>query len=130
MRRLINIALVILLGISTMQAQLLYEISGRSAKAKSYIFATNKITDIQFLDTIPNLFKVYGRCDKVITEMAINDYEAISALRTAALLPDSVKLENWYSEDEYKQIDEAMKLTLKLGLDKLGRMNLPWKTSL
>ena len=130
MRRLINIALVILLGISTMQAQLLYEISGRSAKAKSYIFATNKITDIQFLDTIPNLFKVYGRCDKVITEMAINDYEAISALRTAALLPDSVKLENWYSEDEYKQIDEAMKLTLKLGLDKLGRMKPSYLTEL
>lgn len=112
------------------QAQLLYEVSGNSAKAKSYLFATNRLIDISFLDTVPNLFKVYGRCDKVITEMAINDYEAIAALREAALLPDSILLSNWYSEDEYNKINEALLLTLKMGFDKLGRMKPSYLTEL
>lgn len=112
------------------QAQLLYEVSGNSAKAKSYLFATNRLIDISFLDTVPNLFKVYGRCDKVITEMAINDYEAIAALREAALLPDSIVLSNWYSEDEYNKINEALLLTLKMGFDKLGRMKPSYLTEL
>lgn len=120
----------LLLCICVSRGQLLYEVSGNSSRAKSYIFATNRLVDISFLDTVPNLFKVYGRSDKVITEMAINDYEAISALRQAALLPDSVVLSNQYSEDEYKQIDDALQLTLKMGLDKLGRMKPSYLTEL
>ncbi len=129
MKRLVILYIVCSL-FSAADAQLLYEVSGKSSKAKSYIFATNRLTDIQFLDTVPNLFKVFGRCDKVITEMAINDYEAIQTLRQAALLPDSIKLENWYSEDEYRLIDEAMRLTLNMGMDKLGRMKPSYLTEL
>lgn len=105
-----------------MQAQVLYQISGNGCKDKSYLLATNALTDIRFLDTIPNLFKVYGQTDKVITEFAVEDYEAIAALRKAALLPDSVRLQNFYTEEEYHQIDEALLLTLGMGLEALGRM--------
>ena len=113
-----------------MQAQLVWQISGNGALDKSYLFATNRLTDITFLDTIPNLFKAYSRCDKVITEFAMQDYEAIAALRTAALLPDSVRLMNFYTEDEYKQIDEALHLTLGMGLKQLGRMKPQYLTEM
>ena len=105
-----------------MQAQVLYQISGNGCRGKSYLLATNALTDIRFLDTIPNLFAVYGQTDKVITEFAVEDYEAIAALRKAALLPDSVRLQNFYTEEEYHQIDEALLLTLGMGLEALGRM--------
>jgi len=103
-------------------SQLIWEVSGNSAKAKSYILGTNRYVDMQFLDTIPNVFKYFGKCDKVITEFTMEDYEALQALREAALLPDSVKLSNFYTDEEYKEIDQALLLTLKLGLDKLCRM--------
>lgn len=112
------------------QAQLLYEISGNSAKAKSYLLATNRLVDIQFLDTIPNVFKAYGKCDKVITEFAMEDYQALAALRQAALLPDSVKLSNFYTDNEYKQIDEVLQMTLGMGLDKLCRMKPAYLTEM
>ncbi len=116
----------ILFGLSvwtdTTEAQVLYVISGNSAASKSYLLATNRLVDIAFLDTIPNLFACYGRCDKVITEFAVQDYEALAALRQAALLPDSVRLANFYSEAEYKEIDAALRLTLGMGLEQLGRM--------
>ena len=112
----------ILLAISTSNAQVLYRISGNSAAAASYILATNRMVDITFIDTIPNTFKCYAECNKVITEFAMQDYEAIAALRQAALLPDSVQLRNFYSNEQYHEIDDALRINLGMGLDKLGRM--------
>lgn len=112
------------------KAQLLYEISGNGAKQKSYLLATNRLVDMQFIDTIPNVFKSFNTCHKVLTEFAMQDYEAIAALRQAALLPDSVKLSNFYSESEYKTIDDALRVHLGMGLDKLCRMKPSYLTEM
>ena len=134
MRRL-TIAILLLLApfaisLSPLKAQLLYQISGNSAQAKSYILATNKFVDMTFLDTIPNVFKCFGQCNKVITEFTVQDYEVIAALRQAALLPDSVKLRNFYNDKQYDFIDESLLLTLGMGLDKLARMKPSYLTEL
>ena len=105
-----------------MNGQVLYRISGNSAVAPSYILATNRMVDMTFIDTIPNIFKCYAECDKVLTEFAMQDYEALAALRQAALLPDSVRLSNFYSDEQYQEIDDALRINLGMGLDKLGRM--------
>ncbi len=112
------------------QSQVLYEISGNGTKQKSYVLATNKLVNMQFLDTIPNVFKCFGRCDKVITEFTMQDYEALAALRKAALLPDSIALSNFYSESEYTLIDNALRVNLELGLDKLCRMKPAYLTEM
>lgn len=110
------------LGSDCGHAQVLYRISGNAAAAPSYILATNRNVDMTFIDTIPNAFKCFAQCNKVITEFAMQDYEAIAALRQAALLPDSVRLRNFYSEEEYQTIDDALRINLGMGLDQLGRM--------
>ena len=112
------------------QAQVLYKVSGNSAKAPSYIFATNKIVGLEFLDTVPNLLPCFSQCSVVLTEFAMQDYEALATLRTAALLPDSIRLDRYYTDEEYKQIDEAMQLTLGMGMDKLCRMKPSYLTAL
>ena len=105
--------LVLLLGIvATAQCQVLYRISGNSAAAPSYILATHRMVDMTFIDTIPNAFKCYANCNKVITEFAMQDYEALAALRQAALLPDSVQLRNFYTNEQYQEIDEALSINL------------------
>lgn len=103
-------------------AQVLYRISGNAVAAPSYILATNRMVDMTFLDTIPNVFKCFADCNKVLTEFAMQDYEAIAALRQAALLPDSVKLQNFYTDEQYQEIDEGLRINLGMGLYKLGRM--------
>lgn len=112
------------------KAQVLYQISGNSVSAKSYILATNRFVDATFIDTIPNAFKCYGKCNKVITEFAMQDYEAIAALRQAAILPDSIKLTNFYDEEQYAHIDAALLLTLGMGMDKLCRMKPSYLTEM
>ena len=129
MKRTLYIVLFLLWALGS-HAQLLYEVSGRSAKQKSYILATNRLVDMTFLDTIPNVFKCFNRCNKVLTEFAMQDYEAISALRQAALLPDSVKLTNFYNESEYQLIDNTLLINLGLGMDKLCRMKPSYLTEM
>ncbi len=116
--------------LSTASAQLLYQISGNSAQAKSYILATNKFVDMTFIDTIPNTFKCFGQCNKVLTEFAFQDYEALAVLRQAALLPDSIRLRNFYNDKQYNYIDESLQLTLGMGLDKLARMKPSYLTEM
>ena len=122
MKRIILICLCSWLLIpGSMMGQVLYRISGNAA-APSYILATNRMVDMTFIDSIPNVFKCYAASDKVITEFAMQDYEALAALRQAALLPDSVQLRNFYTQEQYLAIDEALRINLGMGLDKLGRM--------
>ena len=126
-RKLLYILLLITLGA---HAQVLYKVSGNSAKAPSYIFATNKIVGIEFLDSVPKLLNCFSECSIVLTEFAIQDYEALAALRTAALLPDSIRLDRYYTTEEYQHIDDAMQLTLNMGIDKLCRMKPSYLTAM
>lgn len=126
----IILVLALALWLHQISAQVLYEVSGRSSKQKSYILATNRLVDMQFLDTIPNLFKCFSRCHKVVTEFAMQDYEAIAALRQAAILPDSVKLSDFYSDSEYEYIDNSLRINLGMGLDKLCRMKPSYLTEM
>ena len=119
-----------LLNIWTSNAQVLYRISGNAAMAPSYILATNRFIDLSFIDTIPNTFKCYSQCNKVITEFAFQDYEAIAALRQAAILPDSVRLSNFYSQEEYQDIDQAIRVNIGMGLDKVDRMKPAYLTEM
>ena len=128
MRR--HILFILLLISTSASTQVLYKVSGNNAKAPSYIFATNKIVGIEFLDSVPQLLHCFSQCTVVLTEFAIQDYEALATLRVAALLPDSIRLDRYYPAEEYKQIDEAMQLTVGMGLDKLCRMKPSYLTAL
>ena len=112
------------------QAQVLYRISGNSVTAPSYILATNRMVDMTFIDTIPNAFKCFSNCNKVVTEFAMQDYEALAALRQAAILPDSVRLSNFYTTEQYQEIDDALRINLGMGLNKLGRMKPSYLTEM
>lgn len=130
MKRLLILLLFVQCQLSIVHCQLLYEISGNGAKGKSYLLATNKLADITFLDSIPHVFEAWGKTKKVITEFALEDYEALAALRQAAVLPDSLKLAAYYTSSEYEAINEALRLTLDMGLDKLCRMKPSYLTEL
>ena len=113
-----------------LQAQLLYEISGNGSANKSYLLATNKFVSMAFLDTIPNVYKCFDKCDKVVCEFVMEDYQALSALRQAALLPDTIKLESLYSKKELEQIDQALQRTLEMRLEQFYRIKPSYLTEL
>jgi uncharacterized protein YbaP (TraB family) len=85
---------------------------------------------MQFLDTIPNVFQCFAKCDKVLTEFTMQDYEAIAALRQAAILPDSIRLTNFYTEEQLDYIDQNLLLNIGMGLDQLSRMKPSYLTEM
>ena len=129
MKRILYILIITTFALHA-NAQLLYEVSGKSSKQKSYILAINRYVNMQFLDTIPNVFQCFGKCDKVLTEFTMQDYEAIAALRQAAILPDSIRLTNFYTEQQLDYIDQNLLLNIGMGLDKLSRMKPSYLTEM
>ena len=129
MKRILYILIITAFALHA-NAQLLYEVSGKSSKQKSYILAINRYVNMQFLDTIPNVFQCFGKCNKVLTEFTMQDYEAIAALRQAAILPDSIQLTNFYTEQQLDYIDQNLLLNIGMGLDKLSRMKPSYLTEM
>ena len=129
MKRILYILIITAFALHA-NAQLLYEVSGRASKQKSYILAINRYVNMQFLDTIPNVFKSFAKCNKVLTEFTMQDYEAIAALRQAALLPDSIRLTNFYTEQQLDYIDQNLLINIGMGLDKLSRMKPSYLTEM
>lgn len=129
MKRILYILIITAFALHA-NAQLLYEVSGKSSKQKSYILAINRYVNMQFLDTIPNVFQCFGKCDKVLTEFTMQDYEAIAALRQAAILPDSIRLTNFYTEEQLDYIDQNLLLNIGMGLDQLSRMKPSYLTEM
>ena len=129
MKRILYILIITAFALHA-NAQLLYEVSGKSSKQKSYILAINRYVNMQFLDTIPNVFQCFGKCNKVLTEFTMQDYEAIAALRQAAVLPDSIRLTNFYTEEQLDYIDQSLLLNIGMGLDQLSRMKPSYLTEM
>lgn len=129
MKRILYILIITAFALHA-NAQLLYEVSGKSSKQKSYILAINRYVNMQFLDTIPNVFQCFGKCNKVLTEFTMQDYEAIAALRQAAVLPDSIRLTNFYTEEQLDYIDQNLLINIGMGLDQLSRMKPSYLTEM
>lgn len=114
---------------SSVQAQLLWEVSGKGLRQKSYIFATEKLIPISFLDSIPKVYECYAKCPVVITEMLLNTDER-GEIEKAALLPHGQSIANLYSSEDYEFIDSTLSHTLKIDFSYLSNLRPIFLTEL
>lgn len=122
MKRFIIISITLFAIIFAAHSQLLWQISGNSVNSKSYLLATDLLTDATFLDSIPNLFKIYSHCNRVVTEMVYSDTIMQKAILQNAVLPDTVSLRTLYNTKEYEQLQEAVMLYLKIPLKQIEKL--------
>lgn len=104
-------------------AQLLWEINGKDLKKPSYVFGTHHLIRIQFLDSIPGLFKSFNNSDVVIGEMVMNNIDATQKMQQAALLPQGTTMADLLNEDDYILVDNELHSVIKLGLSQLAMLN-------
>jgi len=123
MKKNILIVITLLLGFTSIQAQLLWKVTGKGLKHPSYLFGTQKLISIQFLDSIPGLFKAFNDCDKVVGEMVFNNIDATVKIQKAAIMPENVKISDLLNEDQTKILDKELKSVLKLSLKNVSTMN-------
>ena len=123
MKKNILIVLSLFLCLTSIQAQLLWKVTGKGLKHPSYLFGTHKLISIQFLDSIPGLFKAFNDCDKVIGEMVFNNIDATAKIQKAAIMPDNIKITDLLNEDQAKILDKELKSVLMLSLKNVNTMN-------
>lgn len=123
MNRRILIILLFLLSLSVTNAQLLWKISGNGLKHPSYLFGNQRFISIQFLDSVPGLYKAFNECNTVVGEVDINNIEATAKIQEAAIMPNHQNIKNLLNEEEYKLVDNELKSVLKFGLKEVSIMN-------
>ena len=114
--------LIVIFGISA-HAQLLWKITGTNLKKPSYLFVTHNLIPIQFLDSIPEVFRAYSHCDIVVSEVALNNIEDMTKIQQAALLPDNTTLADLLNIDEFVTVDNELRLVLEKGLNTFARLH-------
>jgi len=124
MTKKIMFLLLFILSFSFIQAQLLWKVTGKGLKHPSYLFGTHHLIPIQFLDSVPGLFKAFNNCDKVVGEMVLNNVDATSKIQQAAMMPDHVKMKDLIKDStNYAKVDKELKSVLKIGLKEVSIMN-------
>jgi len=123
MKKNILILFLLLLCLTATQAQLLWKVSGNGLKYPSYLFGTHHLISIQFLDSVPGLFKAFNNCNVIVGEMVINNIDATAKIQQAAIMPNHVKINDLLNDDEYKLVDNELKSVLKFGLKDVSIMN-------
>lgn len=123
MKRNILVLFSIFLSLSATQAQLLWKVTGKGLKHPSYLFGTHHLIPIQFLDSVPGLFKAFNECDEVVGEIVLNNIDATAKIQQAAIMPDHKTIKDLLNDDEYKLVDNELKSVLKFGLKDVSIMN-------
>ncbi len=113
----------LILSFSVSQAQLLWKVSGNGLKHPSYLFGTHHLIPIQFLDSVPGLYRAFNASNMVVGEMITSNVDATAKIQRAAMMPDHIKMRDLLSENEYELVDKELKSSLKIGLKELSIMN-------
>jgi uncharacterized protein len=123
MKKNILILFLFLLSFSATQAQLLWRITGNGLKQPSYLFGTHNLISIQFLDSVPGLFKAFNECKVVVGEAVVNTIDATAKIQQAAIMSDHQNIKDLLNDDQYIIVDNELKLVMKFGVKEVSIMN-------
>jgi uncharacterized protein len=123
MKKKILILFLLILSLSVVQAQLLWKVTGNGLKHPSYLFGTHHLISIQYLDSVPGLYKAFNQCETVIGEMVMNNIDATAKIQQAAVMPKYIRINDLLNDEEYKLVDTELKSVLKFGLKDVSILN-------
>ena len=115
--------LLLLMAAVTMQAQLLWKISGNGLQKPSYIIGTYHLANVSFTDSIKGLKAAMDATEQVYGEIVMADMaspENIQKMQAAMMLPDVQTLDKLFTTDEMTRINALVKSVL--GVDMTNPM--------
>lgn len=115
--------LLLLMAAVTMQAQLLWKISGNGLQKPSYIIGTYHLAPVSFTDSIKGLKAALNASEQVYGEIVMADLtspENQQKAQAAMMLPDGQTLDKLFTADEMTRINALVKSVL--GVDMTNPM--------
>lgn len=124
--------IIALLAASSMNAQILYKITGKDAKGASYIIGTYHLADASFTEKVPGLQTALAEIEQVYGEVNMENImqPASSQKMTAAMmLPEGQTLKTVLTPEQFGKVSAFAKELMGVGLDndmvfsQLGKMS-------
>ena len=124
--------IIALLAASSMNAQILYKITGKDAKGASYIIGTYHLADASFTEKIPGLQTALAETEQVYGEVNMENtmHPASTQKMTAAMmLPEGQTLKTVLTPEQFGKVSAFAKELMGVGLDndmvfsQLGKMS-------
>lgn len=124
--------IIALLVASSMNAQILYKITGKDAKGASYIIGTYHLADASFTEKIPGLQTALAETEQVYGEVNMeNTMQPTSTqkMTAAMMLPEGQTLKTVLTPEQFGKVSAFAKELMGVGLDndmvfsQLGKMS-------
>ena len=112
MKRFFSFALLLIVAVADMQAQLLYKISGNGLKEPSYIIGTHHLAPASFADSVSGVQQALAETQQVYGELVLKEMmtpENVMKMTQAMMLPQDVTLTSLLTSDEQERLNIVMK---------------------
>ncbi len=112
MKKKAMFVLMLLMATVTMQAQLLYKISGKGLTKPSYIVGTYHLAPASFADSIPGMRNAMSDCQQVYGELAMDNMlnaDSVAMMQQAMLLPEGMTIDQLLTAEEMGRLNTYMK---------------------
>ncbi|MCD8079283.1 MAG: TraB/GumN family protein [Bacteroides sp.] len=113
-------SIVFLCACFSMQAQLLWKISGNGLEQSSYLFGTHHLAPIRIMEDIVELRPALNRADQVVGEMVmsnLHDPEIMMQMQQMILMPGDTTLSMLFTPEQYTLINSYTKENIMLDMD-------------
>ena len=114
-RKLMTLAVLLTAAVSV-NAQLLYKISGNGLEKPSYIIGTHHLATVGFVEKINGVKEALTETEQVYGEVkwdAMANPDSLKAMQEKMMLPEGQTLKTILTPEQYKRLDAFM--TAKLG---------------
>lgn len=108
---MMTVALVVMTAMS-MQAQLLYKISGNGLTKPSYIIGTYHLAPVSFADSIPGLTEALAASEQVFGELDMTELmspENLQKMQEGMMLPEGTTLSKLLTDEEMGRLNVVLK---------------------
>jgi len=119
-RKIFIATFIALFFIVSVQAQLLWKVSGNGLTKSSYLFGTHHLIEKNQIKDFNKILILSGQADAVVGEMDMTDMASMQAkIMQVAVMPGK-NIKDMISTADYTLVDTELKQILGAGLDQLG----------
>jgi len=118
MKKTILLAVVAMFAAGSVNAQLLWKISGGDLEKPSFIIGSHHLANVSFIEKIAGVKDALTVTDQVYGELdmaTMTDAEGMSYLQTAMMLPEGQTLKDVLTPGEYQKLDKFLASKLGVG---------------
>ena len=121
-KRILIVVLLALFFIVSIQAQLLWKVSGNGLTRPSYLFGTHHLIEKSQIKDFDKILTLAGQADAVVGEMDMGNMLGMQLKMLKGVMMKDTTIKDLMNEGDYKMVETEFKLSMNMSLKTLGHM--------